>query len=73
MNANEVELNLLASEVLAPGLLDGTTGIQAMLKHEVCLPASSARPFTYLHQELKLKLKLNVFLDLSSPITHSND
>jgi hypothetical protein len=36
MNANERELNMLAVEVLAPGM-DGNTGIQAMLRHEVSL------------------------------------
>lgn len=34
INANEHELNMIAAEVLAPGL-DGNTGIQAMLRHEV--------------------------------------
>lgn len=36
MNANEHELQMIAAEVLAPGM-DGTTGIQAMLRHEVGL------------------------------------
>lgn len=36
MNATEHEINMIAAEVLAPGL-DGTTGIQAMLRHEVSL------------------------------------
>lgn len=34
MNANDLELNMIAGEVLAPGL-DGNTGIQSMLRHEV--------------------------------------
>jgi hypothetical protein len=34
INASDHEINMIAAEVLAPGL-DGNTGIQAMLRHEV--------------------------------------
>ena len=44
MNANEHEINMIAAEVLAPGL-DGNTGIQAMLRHEVSLNRNAAVPY----------------------------
>lgn len=34
MNANEMEIQAIAAEVLTPRI-DGSTGIQSMLRHEV--------------------------------------
>ena len=34
INASDHEINMIAGEVVAPGL-DGNTGIQAMLRHDV--------------------------------------